>query len=151
VKLDVIFAGTDGEWRELASWANKSQAQRDGEMAEAWTAWVIASCAERTGGHRWWLDWDTEDGLDLCCLHCPAGVDELYPDGNDLIFAELPVVGYRGQCGAVKIDYGSVSLSEDPLVSEWHGPVRAWVHEESYYSWEYGAREYDAWVIIEAA
>lgn len=122
----------------------KPPAQQAGETAEAWAAWVIASCAERNGGHSWWLDWDADDGLWLHCEHCPADVDELYPDGQDLIFAELPLPSGR----TLKIDYGGVSL--DFPYQSWSGPVRAWVREERHPGGPWGPAEYDAWVIVEA-
>ena len=134
---------SDGTWIE--PWDQFSPEHKAYATGWAWDRWVIASCVESTGGHQWYLDLDPEDGLDLHCQHCPAGIDELYPDGNDLIFAELPLAD--GQ--TVKIDYGGVAL--DAEAQEWHGPVKAWVHSEQHYSWEYGGYEYDAWVIVEAA
>jgi hypothetical protein len=129
----------------LDRWENKSGAQRAGETAAAWDRWIIASCVERNGGHVWWLDWNTEDGLWLHCRYCPASVDELYPDGHDLIFADLPLQGGR----VLRIEYGSVALASQCRV--YSGPVRARVHAEKYYSWEYGGYEHNAWVVVEAA
>lgn len=128
------------------AWENKSPEQRAEETAWAWDQWIIASCAERNGGHRWWLDWDEEDGLWLHCQYCLAGVDELYPDGQDLIECMLPVPGSEKP---LVISGGSADL--DAPVHEWHGLVKAEVWEEKYYSWEYGAYEYNAGIIVEAA
>jgi hypothetical protein len=114
--------------------------------AWAWERWVIASCTERNGAHSWWLDWDEADGLRLGCQHCPASVDELYPDGNDSLFAELPVPGG----GILRIENGMTPLTADPPVQEWHGAVRAWVEQEYYPGTPDQGEEWDAWVIVEA-
>lgn len=136
---------TDEQWLEDHRWEDKSPEQRAAETAWAWDQWVIVSCAERNRGHQWWLDWDEEDGLWLHCQYCPAGVDELYPDGQDLIECMLPANGPK----PLIISGGTADL--DAPVHEWHGPVKAEVWEEKYYSWEYGAYEYNAGIIVEAA
>jgi hypothetical protein len=148
VRIDWSSAGltyieSEGFWTQ--AWEHKSAEQQAEETRWAWDQWVIASCVERNGGHSWWLDWDEEEGLWLHCVHCPAGVDELYPDGQDLIFGELP--GPHGK--TVKIDGGSVDLAAP--VQKWHGPVRAWVHEEYHRGGPWGGPEWDAWVCVEAA
>ena len=140
-----VWSADDESW-QLEGWDEKSAGQRAYETAWAWDQWAIASCAERNGGHWWWLDWDEEDGLDLHCQHCPAGVHELYPDGQDLIDGELPVLGSEKP---LVISGGSVHLNAP--VQGWSGPVSAEVWEEKYYSWEYGAWEYNAGIIVEAA
>jgi hypothetical protein len=141
----VTFSGTDEEWYSVRRWDSLTPEQQDWETAEAWERWVITSCAERNGGHSWWLEWAEEDGLHLGCQHCPAGVDELYPDGQDVIFGELPAA--HGL--TLTIDSGSVPL--DTRVLSWSGPVLARVETEKHYSWEYGGWERNAWVVVEAA
>jgi hypothetical protein len=59
--------------------------------AEAERAAEVAQCANGRG-HAWWLELEhSEDGagVSLSCEHCPAGVDDLYPDGIDLIGGDL--------------------------------------------------------------
>lgn len=73
-------------------------------------------------------------------------MDEIYPDGNDLVFAELPLLFGK----TLKLENGMLPLDADPPCQSWSGPVKAWVESEKHYSWEYGAYEYDAWVIVEA-
>lgn len=136
---------TDEQWRAANRWENKSPAQQAGETDEAWDRWIMASCVERNHGHQWWLDWDAEDGLWLHCRYCCAGVDELYPDGHDLIFGSLPVVAHHEP---LQIDCGMVSL--DSPVTGWHGPVRAWVGETCHRGGPWGPTEWDAWVNVEA-
>src|ERR1700728_3006429 len=82
---------TDEEWYEQERWENKSGEQRAWETGEAWDRWVMVSCVERNRGHQWWLDYDEFDGVDFHCRFCPAGMDELYPDGMDLLDTELPL------------------------------------------------------------
>jgi hypothetical protein len=143
--FEVTFSGTDEEWHAAQAWDRLSPAQQAGETAEAWTRWMIASCAERNGGHAWWLEWDCDDGLDLHCQHCPADVDELYPDGQDVLFGELPAA--HGLI--LKIDSGSVPL--DTKVLAWSGPVLARVEQEYRPGGPWGGPEWDAWVVVEAA
>lgn len=52
---------------------------------------AVAECADARG-HVWWLELEhPEDGsgIDLSCEHCPASIDDLYPDGIDLIGGDL--------------------------------------------------------------
>ncbi len=143
MKMEVTFSGTDEQWRTANRWEAKPADQQAEETAEAWDQWIMASCVERLGGHRWWLDWDEVDGLWLHCQHCPAGVDELYPDGQDLIYGELSL-----DSGWVfSIDSGMVELTAP--FQEWHGPVRAWVESEVHPGGPWGPAEYDAWVQVE--
>jgi hypothetical protein len=162
VHLDLEAEGwvklSDGFWAE--PWDLFSGEHKALVTSWAWDRWAIASCVERNGGHAWWLNWDEFDGLWLHCRHCPAGVDELYPDGNDSMYGELPVPGYA----PLRIDAGEVTpdpalLGEafdegtetDMCMVGWGGPVRAWVETESHYSYEYGGTEYDVWLFVEAA
>jgi hypothetical protein len=141
----VTFGSTDEEWYAAPRWDSLTTEQQGWETAEAWERWVIASCAERNSGHWWWLDWDEADGLHLSCQHCPAGVDELYPDGQDVLFGELPAA--HGL--VLRIDSGSVPL--DTRVLSWSGPVLARVETEYHRGGPWGGPEQSAWVVVEAA
>lgn len=58
----------------------------------AWDRWRKESCIERNRGHLWELELDhPEDGsgVTLWCSYCSAGVDDVYPDGQDLIDCDL--------------------------------------------------------------
>lgn len=135
---------SDGTWIE--PWSAFSDEHRAMATSWAWDRWVIASCVERNSGHAWWLDWDEEEGLWLHCEHCPAGVDELYPDGQDLICGELPIPGMPKP---LVIDCGMPRL--DSLATRWSGPVRARVEEVFHRGGPWGGPEWDAWVAVEAA
>lgn len=138
-----VWSRDDESW-QLESWDEKSADERAYETAVAWDQWIIASCVERNGGHQWWLDWDEDDGLWLHCQHCPAGVHELYPDGQDLIDGELPLLSGE------KLVIAGGTVQGHPCKS-YSGPVKAEVWEEKSYSWEYGAWERNAGIILEAA
>lgn len=142
--MGFTYFESEGFWAE--AWKDKCAEQRAYETGLAWDRWIMSSCVESNGGHAWWLDIDPEDGLDLHCRHCPAGMDEIYPDGNDLVYAELPLPDGT----KLVLDCGMLPLEGPQAEAEWHGPVKAWVESEKHYSWEYGAYEYDAWVIVEA-
>jgi hypothetical protein len=146
IELETLFNGTGEEWYAAQRWENKSPGQQAGETGEAWDRWVIASCEER-GGHWWQLDWDADDGLDLQCRYCPAGINDLYPDGGDLISAELPLPAGK----VLKIEYGGIPLGAEPPCQSWSGPVRAWVETKYRPGGPWGGPEWDAWVIVEAA
>jgi hypothetical protein len=65
---------------ELAYRAGEAQRQAE-----------VKACADARG-HVWWLELEhPEDGagVDLSCEFCPAGIDDLYPDGIDLISGDL--------------------------------------------------------------
>jgi hypothetical protein len=139
-----VTSWTDEAWREAHRWENLPEAERAELTAEAWRQWILASCEEQNGGHRWWLDYDEEDGLWLHCQHCPAGVDDLYPDGQCLMDGSLPLADGR----VLVIDCGAVPL--DCPVQEWHGPVKAEAWSETHHSLEWGT-EYSGGVAVEAA
>jgi hypothetical protein len=140
-----VTSSTDEAWYASRRWENLSPAEQARETDWAWDRWRISSCAEWHGGHSWWLDWDEDDGLHLVCLHCPADVNELYPDGTDVLGAELPLPD--GQ--VLVIDGGATAL--DAPVQEWHGPVRARVETAYYPGGPWGGPEWDAWIVVEAA
>jgi hypothetical protein len=145
LSLKVFFAGADEEWYASHRWQDKSPEQQEYETGWAWDQWAAASCAER-GGHWWHLDWSAEDGLDLQCLHCPAGINELYPDGGDVLFAELPLLFGK----VLRIEYGDIPLGTEPPCRYWSGAVRAWVESEYHRGGLWGPEEWDAWVVVES-
>jgi hypothetical protein len=98
----------------------------------AWREWVLESCVERNGGHAWELELEHPDdgaGIQLGCAHCPAGVDDLFPDGHDLISVDL---------NGIVVEYGRHD-SPEPLVV----PVSAEVWTSRSFSLDYGY-DYDA-------
>lgn len=96
------------------------------ELGEAWRQWEVYSCTER-GGHWFWLEVDTEACIELSCRACRWTLDDLYPDGIELLYAEL-------RPGLV-IENGSVSLKSDPAYG-WKGPVRLALDEVHYRGWD---------------
>lgn len=84
-------------------------------LAYAWHRWELESCIERHGEHLWELETDPEmlDGtFDLSCSYCPAGADDLYPDGLEFTYGEVdgfPIeqgkhLSPRLFCGPVKVE-----------------------------------------------
>ena len=57
---------------------------------EAWRQWEIYSCVERNGGHDWILLLEEPDdghgNASLECEHCPVGVDDIFPDGQEFLY-----------------------------------------------------------------
>lgn len=133
---------SDGAWAE--PWDSLSPEVQVMATAYAWDRWVIESCLERNGHHSWWVDWDSEDGLWLHCRYCTADVNELFPDGQDLMEGELPLPDGE----KLIITFGGI---DSDVVREWHGPVRAEVWSERYRSSYYGTDEYNAGITVEAA
>lgn len=68
----------------------------------AWRAWRLASCVEFNDGHDVRLQFHYGDWSIVCAHGCPLELDDYYPDGTDVLFADLPVtvevetVHYRG-------------------------------------------------------
>jgi hypothetical protein len=114
----------------------------------AWRAWEVASCEER-GGHWWWLELHPDEGIYLGCLHCPADVDDVYPDGHELMYGEFEVFpGYT-----LSVSFASVLVNGRDLGGfsyGWRGPVTVDLRIETYRSYV-GPTEYDVWVDLEAA
>jgi hypothetical protein len=72
-------------------------AYRDGE---AQRQAEVVECADDRG-HAWWLELEhPEDGsgISLSCEHCPAGFDDLYPDGVDAVNADVAGVEIAAGC-----------------------------------------------------
>lgn len=114
----------------------------------AWHFWQVQSCEER-GGHWWWLELDPDDGIYLHCLHCPASVDDVYPDGGDLMFGEFEVfTGYK-----LSLGFGSVLVNgrEDTWYAHgWSGPVTVSLRIEEYRSYWEGS-EWDISIDLDPA
>jgi hypothetical protein len=117
-------------------------------LEEAWQLWQVASCEER-GGHWWWLELDPVDGIHLHCLHCPAGVDDVYPDGYELMFGEFEVfTGYK-----LSLGFGSVLVNgrDDAWYAHgWYGPVTIELRIEEYRSYWEGS-EWEVSIDVEPA
>lgn len=60
-------------------------------VAEAWRCWVVASCEESNGGHDHRLRFSYGDPSLECAHDCPWTVHDAYPDGWELIGADLAV------------------------------------------------------------
>jgi hypothetical protein len=89
----LVLPGLGGSRAPESAEAPVSLTRQQYEELLAWDEWEKHSCAER-GGHWWRLRYDhEEDELDLFCAHCPASADDLYPDGRDMIEADLEVAG----------------------------------------------------------
>jgi hypothetical protein len=115
----------------------------------AYRALFVHLC-EQAGGHDWYLHIDPDDGTWITCRHCPAGMDDVYPDGIDLLAGEFEV--YPGyvlslRSGGVLVNgqacYGAFTYG-------WRGPVTVDLHTEKYTSMDWIGYEYDAWIVVEA-
>lgn len=105
----------------------------------AWRQWEIECCVESNGSHAWELELEHPDdgsGVQLGCAHCPAGVDDLFPDGHDLISVDLP---------GIVVEYGRHSSAEPLIV-----PVTAEVWTTRHFSLDYGY-DYDAGIELTQA
>lgn len=88
-------------------------------------------------GHEWEMELDhPEDGsgVTLSCAHCPADADDVYPDGTEMLYAELD--------NGVKVDAGKHDSPVQLVV-----PVDVAVENLSRWT-DYGW-EYDAELIVE--
>lgn len=71
---------------------------REMSISDAWHRWALESCVEWNRGHLWDLELLHQDdggGVELCCSYCPATVEDLCPDGVDLISGEVAGVDVR--------------------------------------------------------
>jgi hypothetical protein len=57
----------------------------------AWHAWRLASCVEFNGGHDVRLQFYYGDWSIVCAHGCPLELHDFYPDGSDVVFADLPI------------------------------------------------------------
>jgi uncharacterized protein RhaS with RHS repeats len=111
---------------------------------EAWRALFVNRCP----GHDWYLHIDPDDGTWLHCRKCPAGVDDLCPDGQDLLTGEFEV--YPGY--VLGLRYGSVEVNGTDrggwFTYGWRGPVTVDLHVEKYTSMDWIGTEYDVWIEV---
>jgi hypothetical protein len=84
-------------------------------------------------GHLWALRLEDEGTVQFNCERCPAGIDDLYPDGHEMIY-------FQGD--GFQIDSGTHDLADDDTPRTI--PVNA--HVVSGYNY-WG--EYDAEIVIE--
>lgn len=127
----------EDEWRERF------------DLEYAWHLWKVASCEER-GGHWWWLEIDPDDGVYLSCRYCPADVNDIYPDGIDLLAGQFEV--YPGyvltlRCGGVEVNG---EWRAGLFAYGWRGAVTARLHIEEYRNY-FEPPEYDVYIDLEAA
>jgi hypothetical protein len=87
------------------------------------TEQAVAGCPK----HAWLLNLDEDGEASLACEHCPACVDDLYPDGVDMIYFET--------ADGIIVDAGTHDAPDDrvPLSI----PVNAWVLTSRDYWGEY--------------
>jgi hypothetical protein len=117
----------------------------------AWRRLFIWLC-ERDGGHFWYLHIDPDDGTWLSCAKCHvAGVDEIYPDGIDLLTGEFEV--YPGY--VLSLNCGDVEVNGKPCLGMftygWRGPVTVNLHVERYTSMDWIGEEHDVWIEVDPA
>lgn len=110
----------------------------------------VQLCAWARGGHAWRLEIDPDGGKDLACDHCPAGMDDLCPDGFDIAAGDFEV--YPGYVLTLQSGYVLLNGEDHDGVHTygWRGPVSARVETTRYPGGPWGPEEYDAWVILEA-
>jgi hypothetical protein len=111
----------------------------------AWRDLFVSLCP----GHDWYLTIDPDDGVYLKCRKCPAGVDDVYPDGIDLLTGKFEVhPGY-----VLSLRTGSVEVNGQETYGlftyGWRGPVTTELHVEKYPATPDHGEEYDAWIEVE--
>lgn len=118
-----------------------------GSLEEKCRLWAIAMC-RAARGHDWQLEIDPDDGVSLWCLRCPAGVDDVCPDGIDLLAGDFEVCpGYvlTLNCCGVHVN----GKWHDGLHSYgWRGLVTVELHVETYVSMDWIGAEYDVWIEV---
>jgi hypothetical protein len=118
-------------------------------MAEKCRLWAVSMC-RMARGHDWYLEIDPDDGVSLYCRKCPADINDLYPDGYDLMTGEFEV--YPGY--VLSLSFGSVHVNgtdrDGFFTYGWRGPVTARVEVICYPSTPDHGEEWDAWVELEA-
>lgn len=95
------------------------------------------------------LEIDPWEGIGFGCTECPAGADEILPDGFDLLAGEFEV--YPGY--ALCLDAGRVLVNDADYgglhMYGWRGPVTASVRTERA---DYlGGHKYDFFIDLKAA
>lgn len=116
---------------------------------EAYRALFIHRC-EQAGEHDWYLEIDPYDGVLLRCRTCPAWLNDVYPDGADLLTGEFEVMpGY-----VLGLRLADVEVNGKPCYGlftyGWRGPVSVELETVTYTSMDWIGNEYDAWIIVEA-
>ena len=137
------------ELRELAGeeLAQAEERWAYNSVAEKCRLWAVSMC-QAARGHDWYLKIDPDDGVSLYCRKCPAGIDDLYPDGADLLCGDFEV--YSGY--VLDLRSGSVFVNGDYRGGHtygWRGPVKAELYTEKYTSKDWIGYEYDAWIEVE--
>lgn len=110
-------------------------AERAYREGEAWRRWAIECCVERNRGHLWKIDLeplDCDNGVDLSCTDCPAGLYDLLVDGE-----------VYGEVQGIPID-GGRHRSLLPLTA----PVTVDIRVEHYPSTPAHGEEWDVWIEV---
>lgn len=112
---------------------------------QVWRDLFVSLCP----GHGWYLTIDPDDGVYLKCQKCPAWLDDVHPDGIDLLTGEFEVCpGY-----ALSLHTGGVRVNGQETYGlftyGWHGPVTIELHVEEYTSMDWIGSEYDARIEVE--
>jgi hypothetical protein len=119
------------------------------DVDRAWHALAVHLCDKGQGGHLWELVIDPDEGFWLTCRRCRADVDDLCPDGHELMTGEFEVFpGY-----VLSLNFGSVHVNGtdyDGFAYGWRGPVTAVVDVTRYPGGPWGSEEWDVWVVVEA-
>lgn len=79
---------------------------------DAWRQWEMYSCVERHGDHLWMAELShPEDCSGVCvyCSYCPAGIDDVFPDGTEFACGKL---------GSITIEEGKHDCDDPRLPFE---------------------------------
>jgi hypothetical protein len=117
-------------------------------MLEQCRLWAVSMC-RMARGHDWYLEIDPYEGVYLSCRMCPAEVDDVYPDGQELLTGEFEV--YPGyvlglRCADVEVNG---KFCDGLFTYGWRGPVTVELHVEKYTSMDWIGTEYDVWVEVD--
>jgi hypothetical protein len=140
----ITFREIAGEELERAEeqWAYSS-------LVEKCRLWAVAMC-RIARGHDWQLDINPYEGaVYLDCRWCPAGIDDIYPDGIDLLNGDFEVCpGYVLNLRSVN----GIEVNEQPcdgmFTYGWRGPVTVDLHVEKYTSMDWIGPEHDVWIEV---
>lgn len=119
-------------------------------VEEKCRSWAVASC-RLARGHDWYLDINPYEGaVYLDCRWCPAGIDDIYPDGIDLLNGDFEV--YPGYVLSLQSVNG-IAVNGQPcdgmFTYGWHGPVTVRLTVEKYTSMDWIGYEYNAWIEVD--
>lgn len=116
-------------------------------MLEKCRLWAVGMC-RMARGHDWYLEIDPDDGVYLGCRMCPADVNDVYPDGIDMLAGEFEV--YPGYVLSLHTGWVYVNGEHrDGHAYGWRGPVTAELHVKKYTSMDIIGYEYDAWIEVD--